>query len=321
MHLIKIVFNTQYQLMANVVTFITGNFPTLKKVLSCLMVVFFLTGCEKSITFKLDETISNLVVDANIENGQPPLVILSNSLNYFSKISPEILLGSFVHGASITISDGIKQQVLKEYSYKTAAFINIYYYTVDSSMQNNFLGAFNKTYTMQIKLGDKIYNSSTTIPALTKKVDSLWWRKSPDNPDTSKVILMARVTDPPGFGNYIRYYTRTGNGSYLPGLNSVFDDQIIDGTTYDIEVEHGIDRNTKIDPAVYSFFNRGDTVTVKFTNIDKTTFDFWRTMEYGYSSIGNPFSTPTKVLGNIQGGALGCFGGYAVQYKSVIIPK
>lgn len=286
-----------------------------------MIVILFLTGCEKSVTFKLDETVSGLVVDANIENGQPPVVLLSTSLNYFSKISPEILLNSFVHGATITISDGAKQQVLKEYSYKTAAFIDIYYYTVDSSAQRNFLGEFNKTYTMQIKAGDKLYSSSTTIPALSKKVDSLWWRKSPGNPDSSKVILMGRVTDPPGFGNYIRYYTRTGAGPFLPGLNSVFDDQIIDGTTYDIEVEHGVDRNMKLDPATYSFFNRGDSVTVKFCNIDKTTFDFWRTMEYSYSSIGNPFSTPTKVLGNIQGGALGYFGGYAVQYKSLIIEK
>ncbi len=286
-----------------------------------MLVVLLLTSCEKSVTFKLDQTAPGLVVDATIENGQPPLVLLSNSLNYFSKISPEILLSSFVHGATITVSDGLKQQVLKEYSYKTAAFIDVYYYTVDSSMQHNFLGEFNKTYSMQIKSGDKLYSSSTTIPALAKKIDSLWWIKSPGNPDSSKVILMSRVTDPPGFGNYIRYYTKTANGAYLPGLNSVFDDQIIDGTTYDIEVEHGVDRNTKIDPEAYSFFNRGDTVTVKLCNIDKTTFDFWRTMEYSYSSIGNPFSTPTKVLGNIQGGALGYFGGYAVQYKSLIIPK
>jgi hypothetical protein len=293
----------------------------MNRILPCLLILFLITGCEKTVTFKLDETPSSLVVDASIENGQSPIVILTNSLNYFSQISPDILLNSFVHGANITISDGVKQQVLKEYSYQTIANINIYFYTVDSAVQKNFLGEFNKTYTMQIKVADKVYNASTTIPLLTKKIDSLWWKKSPGNPDSTRVVLMGRVTDPPGFGNYIRFYTRTGAGPFLPGLNSVFDDQIIDGTTYDIEVEHGVDRNTKIDPETYSFFNRGDTVTVKFCDIDKTTFDFWRTMEYSYSSIGNPFATPTKVLGNVQGGAIGYFGGYAAQYTSLIIPK
>ncbi len=43
-------------------------------------------------------------------------------------------------------------------------------------------------------------------------------------------------------------------------------------------------------------------------------------MEYSYQSIGNPFSSPTKVRGNISNGALGYFGGYAVQYIGITIP-
>ena len=96
---------------------------------------------------------------------------------------------------------------------------------------------------------------------------------------------------------------------------------MIDGTTYSIQVEKGVDRNEKIDLENYSFFNIGDTVVVKLSNIDKATYDFWRTMEYSYGSIGNPFSSPTKVLGNIEGGALGYFGGYASQLKSVILKR
>ena len=60
---------------------------------------------------------------------------------------------------------------------------------------------------------------------------------------------------------------------------------------------------------------RGDSVTVKLANIDKATYDFWRTMEYNYQSIGNPFSSPTVVMSNISNDALGYFGGYAAQYN------
>ena len=60
---------------------------------------------------------------------------------------------------------------------------------------------------------------------------------------------------------------------------------------------------------------------LKVCNIDKATFDFWRTMEFSYASVGNPFSTPTKVLGNISGNALGYFGGFAAQFRTLIIPK
>lgn len=56
-------------------------------------------------------------------------------------------------------------------------------------------------------------------------------------------------------------------------------------------------------------------------NIDKASFEFWKTWEFAWQSVGNPFSTPGKVTGNIDNQALGSFCGYAVQYKSLIIPK
>jgi hypothetical protein len=107
----------------------------------------------------------------------------------------------------------------------------------------------------------------------------------------------------------------------LPGLNSVFDDLLINGITYDVTVDRGVDRNTDLNFDEYGFFRKGDTVTLKFCNIDKATFDFWRTTEFSYQSIGNPFSSPTKILGNISNGALGYFGGYATRFKSLVIPR
>lgn len=292
------------------------------RILFAASLCFALSGCEKTVSFKLKDSGPRLVVDATIENGQPPMVILTNSLDYFSQVSPGILAKSFVRGADVTLSDGQRSQQLKEYSFAVIPGISVFYYTIDSSnLGAAFKGSLNTTYSLQVKVGNTTYHATTTIPALTKTIDSLWWKKSPGNPDTTLGSLFGRITDPPGYGNYIRYFTRIGNAPFYPGLNSVFDDQIIDGTSYDIEIEKGVDRNAKLDEENYSFFKRGDTVTVKFCNIDKATFDFWRTMEYSYSSIGSPFSTPTKVLGNIDGSALGYFGGYAVQYKTLVIPK
>jgi len=293
----------------------------MKYSLLVLVLVLSLCSCEKAINFNLDNSKSSLVVEATIENGQPPYVVLSSSYDYFSAITPDILAGSFVHNAVITVSNGSKTQQLKEYFYTTAANLKVYYYSIDSAnLANAFVGSFSTSYSMTIDVAGKKYTASTTIPALAKKMDSIWWRKAPNNPDTNKVILVAKVTDPPGYGNYIRYFTKANSDPFFPGQNSVFDDQITDGTTYSLDIERGVNRNEKLDRENYSFFNRGDTITMKFANIDKATYDFWRTMEYSYQSIGNPFSSPTKVLGNIPG-ALGYFGGYAAQYKTIIVPK
>jgi Domain of unknown function (DUF4249) len=287
-----------------------------------ILLTGFLIGCEKSISFTPDNASQSLVVEATIENGEPPLVVLTTSLDYFSEISPELLAGSFVRNADVTISNGSKVHKLKEYEIPISNGYSVFYYSTDSSsLSTAFVGEFATNYSLRITADGKEYSASTVIPALSKKIDSLWWENAPNKEDSNRAIVMIKTTDPPGFGNYIRYFTRINDERFFPGLNSVFDDQIIDGKTYSLQVDKGVDRNEEFDLEDYGFYDKGDTVTLKLTNIDKATFDFWRTMEYSYSSIGNPFSSPTKVLGNISGGALGYFGGYAADFRTIVIPK
>ena len=298
--------------------------PLMKRFLIAVSCIFpwILSSCEKSISFTPDDATPLLVVDASIQNGSPPFVTLSKSLNYFSKISSEELMNSFVHEGVITISNGTKTHKLREYKQELGGGYSVFRYTTDTAdLASSFNGEFGKSYTMTIEVDGKQFDASTTIPMLTKTLDTLWAKPAPDNPDTNKVVLMTRTTDPPGFGNYIRYFTKTNDDPFYPGLNSIADDQVIDGKTYEVQVDRGVDRNAEIDFEEYAFFLKGDKVTVKLCNIDKATFDFFRTLEFSYSSIGNPFSSPTKVLGNISSGALGYFGGYAVQLIGIQIPQ
>jgi hypothetical protein len=286
------------------------------------LVCCFFASCEKDITIKLDPTSTDLVVDASIENGKYPKVTLSRSLQYFNKLSPEALTASYVHGAVVTMNNGsITGQLKEDSSRDDSTGLIGYYYTFTSVYSGpKFRGEFSTSYNLEIQVGNKTYVASTTIPTIAKYIDSLWWVNAPAAADSDLVNLKARVVDPPGYGNYTRYYTSENDGPYYPGLTSVFDDQITDGTTYTVTVDKGVNRNFPIDFNDYSFFYKGDSVVVKLANIDKATFDFWRTMEYNYQSVGNPFSTPTVVISNISNGALGYFGGYAAQYKGLLIP-
>ena len=278
-----------------------------------------LFSCEKNINFTPRDSEPQVVVDAFIETGRYPEVRLSSSLSYFSKLTPELLASTYIHGAEIVVSTGNKKHRLREYE-RTIGNLKIYYYTADSARSGSaFRGEQGKEYQLSITVNGKTYTASTSIPFMKKTLDSLWWKPAPKSDNPAKSIVMGRFTDPPGYGNYIRYYMQVDDGPFYPPLTSVFDDQIVDGKTYDIQLESGTSRADDIDLEDYGFFYYGETITVKFCNIDKATFDFWRTMEYNYSSIGNPFSSPTKVLGNIRGGALGYFGGFAVQYRSIAI--
>lgn len=288
------------------------------------LVIFSFCGaaCEKDITIKLDPSSTDLVVDASIENDRFPKVILSKSLEYFHQLDPSLLTSSYVHGARVMMSNGgITAQLLEDSVKNDSTGLMSYFYSFsDFNSGPKFRGEFNTTYHMEIQVGNTVYTAMTTIPGLNKYIDSLWWVQAPAGVDTNLVNLKARVVDPPGLGNYTRYFTSINEGPFYPGLNSVFDDQITDGTSYVVTVTKGVNRNFPISTENYSFFDKGDSVVVKLANIDKATFDFWRTMEFNYQSVGNPFSTPTEVISNISSGALGYFGGYAAQYKGLTIP-
>ncbi|MEO5892359.1 MAG: DUF4249 domain-containing protein [Ferruginibacter sp.] len=293
----------------------------MNKLIRAVLLLVIFSSCEKDINFNLKNSEDLLVVDANIENDRPPVVVLTKSLDFFSTLDPALLINSFVRNADVTISNGVLTHKLKEYATAVGGGITLYSYSIDSAnLATAFLGEFNTSYTLNITAEGKEYTAATTIPALTKKADSLWWKTAPYSDDTNNVVLMVRSTDPPGLGNYIRYFTKKNSDAFLPGENSVFDDQVIDNTTYELQLDPGINRNNSV-PFDSNYFRRGDTVTLKLCNIDRATYTFWSTWEFAFQSIGNPFAQPNKVIGNISNGALGDFYGYAAFYKTLIIPK
>lgn len=291
------------------------------RMLLLICMTAFILSCEKEIQINLDEPPASIVVDASIENGRPPVVFISRSMNYFARIDSSILSASFVRGAVVEISDGQKSVRLREDSIRQNGGLPVVFYTIDPRMP--MFGRLNTTYNLTISTGGKQFSAQTTIPAITRRIDSLWWEelKGPREPeDSNKVLVMMRGADQPGLGSYIRYFTRLNQGVFLPGFNSVFDDQVIDGSVYTVTVDKGFDKNADFD-SDERFFKRGDTMTLKLCEIDKGSYDFFRTMEFSFQSVGNPFSNPVKVLGNISNGALGAFTGYAAQYRQLIIPR
>lgn len=293
-----------------------------KKLIALFIVISIaFASCERSVDFDINEVEPKLVVEATIENGVAPVVYLSNSLGYFSNLDQSALSNSFVRNAEVYVSNGTKTHKLKEYSIPITGGINFYYYSIDpTNPATAFSGELKTAYSLRIVANGKEYTAVTTIPDTTRHIDSLFWKKAPTGNPPEKVSVMVRAKDKPGYGDYVRYFTKRNSEPFYPGINSVYDDQVIDGTSYEIQVERGIDRNAGTSEG-YSFFNKGDTVTLKLSNIDKATYDFWRTMEFSYSSVGNPFATPVKVSSNISNNGLGYFGGYATQYRTIIIPK
>lgn len=301
------------------------SFQHLRKSL-VLLVSLLTVSCEKEVNIDLNSGTPRLVLEGQIEQNGYPFVVLTKSIGYFSKIDLSTLENAFVHDALVEVSDGNTTVRLKEYSLDTGVggANKFFIYTVDTAdpVATNFRGRLESSYTLTVQVEGKTYDAVTKIPNV-RPVDSMWFRKPDGDPKVETAVLMfVRFKDPDTPGNYLRYFTRRNNELFLPGINSVYDDKIVNGTTIDsLNLAAGYNRTHEPNFDSLGFFFRGDTVTLRWCAIDKAVYNFYRTFEYATGTVGNPFASPVSVETNIRGGALGIWAGYGTSYTSAIILK
>ncbi len=318
-----------------------------------IIVAIFLTAvfsCRKEIQIELPEYEPKLVVEGSIETNLPPVIILTKSVGYFDPISPETFANMFVKGAIVKVSDGSKEVQLTEYCMsdltqeqidaismatgmppEELTGLNYCVYTL--GLGGILLGKEQTTYKLTIEHEGKKWFSSTTIPK-SVSLDSLWFKPVTKSED-SLGYVWARLSDPAGEYNYYRWYSMRINSyqngelagqqkdtRFLPPNRSAFDDKFSDGLTFDFYYYRPSEPNrTKPDDyAPYSrYFIKGDTVVIKFSSINKESYDFLRVLEDQIRSENSPFASPSTIPSNIKGdAALGAWIGYAPSLDTVI---
>nr|HRO44091.1 DUF4249 family protein [Flavipsychrobacter sp.] len=176
--------------------------------------------------------------------------------------------------------------------------------------------------TLTVSHDGKTYEATTKIPSV-RPVDSIWFRRPGGEPKLQTSMYMyVKFKDPDTPGNYLRYFTSRNNDLFLPAFNSVFEDDVVNGTTIDsLFISAGYNRTKEPNFDSLGLFFRGDTVTLRWCAIDRGVYNFFRTYEYATGTVGNPFAAPVNVQTNIRGGALGVWAGYGSSYTTSIIPR
>lgn len=274
-----------------------------------LYITFCIYGCEKDSVIELPPYASRLVIDGWIEQGKYPTVILTRSASYFDKVDSTSIRKLVVSTAKVTISDGTQEEVLT-LRRKNDYFPHFIY-------QGTALkGETGKTYYLQVESEGATYSATTTIPAPVS-FDSLWFEHLPEK--DSLGFLWARFSDNAEQENYYRIFTkRKGQDStFIPVYLSAMGDQFFNGETLNFSLLRGAKTFSNVTDDLY--FQTGDSVEVKLCAIDKAHFDFWRTLERELFATSNPFSSSgNEIISNIQGGALGIWGGYGATYHFLI---
>ena len=294
------------------------------------------SSCEQDLTLLLPEGEEKLVVEGHIEQGAPPIVVLTRSVPVFSDLTLEALEQSFVHDAQVTVTSNGQNYVLKEvaspaFSDEIVRVVSLQFGIPAEQLRRNsgFLfyvyttdelqGEIGQSYGLRISHSGRVLTSSTTIPQLNP-LDSLWSVPHPNPKKDSLRVLYYSYTDPDTLGNSIRYFTKRNSEPFFPGLfTSVFNDEIVNGRNISFPLDRGEPKGqADLNEELYSYFGIGDTVIVRWAAIDLPHYRFWYSLENEQNSNGSPIGTPNITQTNIKGG-LGIWGGYGVTYHSIII--
>ncbi len=311
---------------------------SIKSILILLGPCFLLLACEEEFIPEVNSDPQDIVVEGYIEAGDfnlPPYVILTRSQPFFTAINFGTLDDFFVHDAFITVFDGDNTVVLEELCWndldeEQKELINVLINQsgiggLDSIPGNvcvyvdfdlEMTGEIGKSYDLRIEVEDKVLRASTTLQNRVP-LDSFEFIIPEGNlPDTLRELRVV-LRDVPGELNYYRYFTSINGDRFIPGFNSVIDDALFDGQEFEFPLPKGEPRNTSAGPTTFGLYTLGDTVVVRWTNIDQDNFNFWNTLEFNAINQG-PFSSYTRVESNVEGG-IGIWGGYAAYYYPLLV--
>ena len=298
-----------------------NTYYSLIKGLVALVLVISVASCQKEVNITLQTSEKQMVVQGTIENGQPPFVLLNNTFGYFSNVDFSTFQNSFIHDAVVTVSDRTKTVTLKEYVLDTLKANKFFVYSLDTTNPSNLIiGELGKQYTLTITYSGKTYTSVTKIP-YPKALDSIWFGQPvftrPATP-ANALELFGKYTDPDTLGNYVKYFTRHNDRDPFRS-GGIYTDELVNGKTIShVDLFAGFDADGVSKPDSLVYFYPGDTVTLKWCEMDKGVYDFWNTYQFAVQSVGNPFSSPINAKSNISNGALGVWAGYGTVLSTII---
>ena len=293
----------------------------------CLAVLSLLSGCQREVELDLPGYESKLVVEGTIENGSPAVVMLSKSIPYFSEISfatltSDVLVNGSQARVFVTAETGESEEL------KWTLSPDAPYYV--AFMGKDVIGREQTRYTLTVEYDGKTYTAETYIPK-TFDLDSIGFSQSPDMADTMATIRVL-LNDPAGEENFYAFFCKVScpkvhDRLWVAGLPVAFDDIAFSGQSINYEVTRSgypyLMGGMLSEEDQRNFrrvtFRPGDTVYVKHTQVDYSTYQYLLSAgsEAAYGS--SPFTNPLPAFTNFNSDeVLGHWSGFAAKADTLV---
>lgn len=243
---------------------------------------------------------SQLVVEGWIENGQHPIVMVSESIGIATdrEMDTKGILDHIAKWAKVSISDGTRTEILT--GIPDPEYFPPYIFT-----SSKITGEVGKSYTLKVEYKDYKMEATTRIPDPVP-IENVYVQSVTDTTASLRVCF----TDPPQTGQYYKIFTRTeGKDShYHPSALTNVSDESLDGYT-----EMFIYSTQRLmDFVDFPNIHVGDVLWIKLCTMDRPGYLYWNNFEIMLASNMLSMFYENDLESNMEG-ALGYWTGYGVD--------
>lgn len=261
-----------------------------QKLIYIITMISALYSCEKVVDIDLNDVDPRIIIEANINNNSDScLVRISKTGSYFDKYLPKM-----VSGAKISLENELRTFRYSEIEDGIYELIKI------GKLK---LGE----YKLNIEVDGETYEAISVMPSPVK-IEYLVSEFHEGNIfEDSGYRVSFGFHDPELEENYyrIRYYL---NDQLQNESNDYFlmSDDVFNGNSLQMQI-YG------------ETFFKDDTVKVELMSIDKSTYDYFNTLQKVIGDDGNESAAPANPNSNFSNGALGYFSAYSTDIKTIIV--
>ncbi len=275
----------------------------MKKILYLIIIPLLAVACSR----KELPGETQLVVEGWIENGEHPVVMVSESIGVVTNVPVDAnaMISHLAKWAKVSISDGEKSVILTGMG--TTDMFPPYMFTT-----SKITGEVGKTYTLKVEYKDYVATAETSIPRPVP-IDTLYIRSVADSVGT----IICGFTDPSGEENYYKIFTRTKGKDtrFHPSALAQTTDENLSG--YSEMFIYSTQR--LMDHIDMPNVREGDEVEVKLCTMTPELYNFWNSFELFIAANIVDFRpvADNNVHANMHG-ALGYWAGYGVHRQNGI---
>ncbi len=254
---------------------------------------FLALACEKVIDLELEDSATELVIEANLWAGTSTLeVLISNTASYFDSALPVT-----IEDATVTLSDEAGNSFNAAHLGNGRYLANI---TTEEGM----------TYRLTVEVDGIIYQADSFLPQKIELVELIAEYEAAAGPIEEGYSMRVRFNDPGGEENYYRIV------HYVDGVKQIEPDDL--QVVEDVLFDGGLTRL----PMFQQSFDLGDSVSIELIHFDEASFAYFNSLSDIINSGGGPggaSAAPGNPTTNWSGGALGYFSASQADTLSIVI--